>query len=148
MRRPRPSQPLPLHVQVSHFRLATVKVCAVLCHHTTYYNRTTAAVSPRSPTPPQRSRIRSLPAIRGHGRGFGRCRSSAIVEVHVVQRRRRSAAVPVHEVRRRFGRCRMPIMTMGCFGCSCGSFWTLLWAVLVVQWAILDNVMGRFGQFF
>ena len=29
----------------------------------------------------------------------------------------------------------MPIMTIGRFGCSCGPFWTLLWAVL-------DNFLG------
>ena len=34
----------------------------------------------------------------------------------------------------------MPIMTMGRFECRCGPFWTLLWAVL-------DNAMGRVGQF-
>ena len=28
-----------------------------------------------------------------------------------------------------------------------GPFWTLLWAVLVVWWAVLDNAMGRFGKF-
>jgi len=39
-------------------------------------------------------------------------------------------------------------MTMGRFGCSYGPFWTLLWAVLVVWWAVLDNAMGRFGQLF
>jgi len=43
---------------------------------------------------------------------------------------------------RRFGRCRMPIMTRGRFGCRCGPFWTLLWAVLVVWWAVLDKFLG------
>ena len=55
---------------------------------------------------------------------------------------------PQHiKFQRRFRRCRMPIMTMGRFGCRCGPFWTLLWAVLVVWWAVLDSATGRFGQF-
>ena len=117
-----------VQVQVSHFRLATVQVCAVLCHHTTYYNRTTGAVSPRtarSPTPPQRSRIRSPPAIRGRGRGFGR--------------RRVLSSSPPPQLSRsqgRFGRCRMPIL----------PFWMSLWAVLNFAMGRFGCMIGRFEQ--
>ena len=61
----------------------------------------------------------------------------------------------------RFGRCRMPIMTMGRFGCSCGPFWLYDGPFWTTQWAVLDNfleikifgavlvgavlAMGRFG---
>ena len=66
MRRPSPSQP----PQLSH----SPSLCSSLSSHDVLQPDNSRSPSPRSPTPPQRSRIRSPPAIRGRGHGLGRRR--------------------------------------------------------------------------